>query len=29
MGNEHLSSLALLHMHQDIPVKIEEVIEFS
>ena len=30
MGNERLSSLALLHMHQDIPVNIEEVIdEFS
>lgn len=30
MSTEHLSSLALLHMHQDIPVNIEEVIdEFS
>ena len=30
MGNERLSSLALLHMHQDIPVNIEEIIdEFS
>ena len=25
MGNEHLSSLTLLHMHQDIPTDIEEV----
>ena len=30
MGNERLSSLALLHMHQDIPVNVEEIIdEFS
>ena len=30
MGNERLSSLALLHMHQDIPVDVDEVIdEFS
>ena len=30
MGNKRLSSLALLHMHQDIPVNVEEIIdEFS
>ena len=30
MSNEHLSSLTLLHIHPDIPVSIEEVIdEFS
>ena len=27
MGNERLSSLALLHIHQDIPVDVEEVID--
>ena len=27
MGNERLSSLTLLHMHQDIPVDVEEVID--
>ena len=27
MGNERLSSLALLHIHQDIPVNVEEVID--
>ena len=27
MSNEHLSSLTLLHMHQDIPIDIEEVID--
>ena len=30
MSNERLSSLALLHIHPDIPVNIEEVLdEFS